>query len=386
MEILKVTSETEYLAIHYSCSEDVRPMIDQIQWTKDEIPLRLNSTKYNGGGVKDKYLKILSPAREDGGEYVYTIFNAWGSVRESITLGVPTAQLPQCLKIPFGSPVSIEPVIQSCPPVMKVVWEMSKDQNPENFKALDVTCSRYFGSTLDPQNPIFVIPKVSNADRMYYRIQVLNGIGNSWSNATLLKIHGDIPSVFINHETNFSERRVSLLCEIVLTKNSPGVETILWIKDKKPLDISGCGLKYSGGTVSDPTLTINAVNSNDSGEYQCNVSNAVGNMSSSPIYLGVPSIEIHSPGLEHDEEGEKLIFTCTVRSIPEATIVEWGIQQSPEDVFRKIDVHDPMYIGSTVSMPYPVLMVHKYYQTSSQIYLIKVTNYIGETTEVIQDS
>jgi hypothetical protein len=64
------------------------------------------------------------------------------------------------------------------------------------------------------------------------------------------------------------------------------VSDVLWSKDDEKIEISGSGGKYKGGSITDPSLTIAAVNPNDGGTYQCCVSNSVGKMKSEAILLG----------------------------------------------------------------------------------------------------
>ncbi|XP_062592256.1 uncharacterized protein LOC134253689 [Saccostrea cucullata] len=101
------------------------------------------------------------------------------------------------------------------------------------------------------------------------------------------------------------------------------------------------------------------------------------------IYLDKPIVQIGSP--ERDDKSDVIIYHATIESIPEALKAEWRVQQIPEDDFKPINVHDSSYRGSTVSLPYPVLTVHGYSQKHGQRFEIRVTNFIGETREVIYD-
>lgn len=96
----------------------------------------------------------------------------------------------------------------------------------------------------------------------------------------------DPPSLTIHQKTNIAEENVQLVCEVSLPENSPNVTAIIWTKDTHRIDISGSGGKYSGGNLSEPSLTINSVHAKDAGEYQCSAINAAGKMCSEIIQLG----------------------------------------------------------------------------------------------------
>ncbi|XP_062612407.1 hemicentin-2-like [Saccostrea cucullata] len=384
LEIFQATSGMDDVTILYHCDiEKTSPVIEKIEWIKDGEPLSMKANKYKGGGVTDRYLKILSPSAIDSGEYKCRVFNAVGKRMKRIVLATPSVAICKELTVPLGGQVTITPEIQSCPSPEKAIWQKSKTQTPEEFLTIDIDDARYSGSSLDPEKPILVISKASNADNLYYRLEITNGIGKSTSNAVLLKLVGDVPSVFANLETNIADRSVTFHCKISLSINYPEVTEIIWIKDREYIDTSTSGGKFAGGSIADPSLVVHSVNSKDTGEYQCRVSNAVGSMLSKPIHLGKPMVQIGRP--ERDEKNDILVCKAAITSIPEATKAEWRIQQSKEDDFQPIDVHDANYRGSTVSLPHPVLIVRGYSNKQGQRFQISVSNFVGETREVILD-
>ncbi|XP_062572223.1 uncharacterized protein LOC134234179 [Saccostrea cucullata] len=384
LEIINVSSEIDCVKILYSSRvENIFPESDKIEWTKDGEPLTTNTKKYKGGGITDDYLKILSPSENDSGEYTCRVFNDAGSNVKRIVLAAPSVEIGKDLKVPLGGQIKIEPVIKSCPSQEKVSWQKSKSQDPDNFMNIDINDSRYFESSVDPENPVLVIKKTSYSDILYYRLEVTNRIGKSTSNAVRLKLVIDPSSVFTNLETNIANQCVTIVCKFSLSNNSPEVTNIIWTKDKECIDILGSQGKYAGGSIVDPSLVIHRVNSNDVGEYQCYVLNAVGSMASNPIHLGNPIVQ--NGNYEKDEETDKITCTVVVESIPDALTAEWRVQQTPEEDFQPIDVHDSTYRGSTVSLPQPVLIVHEYSKKQGQQFQISVSNFIGETKEVIID-
>ncbi|XP_062602960.1 uncharacterized protein LOC134264710 [Saccostrea cucullata] len=170
----------------------------KIEWSKDGKRFMTKFKKYIGGNVTDRYLKILSPSENDRGKYMCEVSNAVGSVSKAVCLDAPfvkigkdlTVENCQILTASFGDQVTIVATVKSCPSPIKAIWQKSRDQNPDNFMTVDIDDARYFGSTFDPEKPILVITKASDVDKVYYRLEVTNGIGKSISNTVLLKLVG----------------------------------------------------------------------------------------------------------------------------------------------------------------------------------------------------
>lgn len=63
------------------------PFVYEINWTKDGDTLNNRSKNYNGGGLKDGYLTIISPTTEDRGTYKCMVKNAVGTEHQEVTIG-----------------------------------------------------------------------------------------------------------------------------------------------------------------------------------------------------------------------------------------------------------------------------------------------------------
>ena len=85
---------------------------------------------------------------------------------------------------------------------------------------------------------------------------------------------------------------VTITCTVVAT---PSATTIVWRRNinnqATTLDIT-IG-RYSGGTISNPSLTINSVVQEDQGQYTCQAINSVGTGSSNQVYLTVTGGKIY---------------------------------------------------------------------------------------------
>lgn len=60
----------------------------QIQWTKDDVELNLESDRYSFGSLDDIFLKIKSPTEKDIGRYICTVTDDTGSTQQYVTLGI----------------------------------------------------------------------------------------------------------------------------------------------------------------------------------------------------------------------------------------------------------------------------------------------------------
>ncbi|XP_062578446.1 uncharacterized protein LOC134240371, partial [Saccostrea cucullata] len=269
LEINRAMSWKDSITIFYNCNaEKVVPSLKKIEWSKNGKCFRTKLNKYRGGGVTDTYLKILSSSENDSGEYKCEVSNAVGSVSKVIFLDAPfvkigkdlTVENCQILTATFGDQVTISAIVKSCPSPIKAIWQKSKDQTPDNFMTVDIDHARYFGSSLEPAKPILVITKASDADKVYYRLEVTNGIGKSISNNVLLKLVGDLPSVSTHSKTDFLNQSVIFSCDIFLSDYSTYVTDVVWTKDEEKIDIASSGGKYDGGNLANPLLVINKGN------------------------------------------------------------------------------------------------------------------------------
>ncbi|XP_056000008.1 uncharacterized protein LOC130048042 [Ostrea edulis] len=389
LEIEKAISEDDRITIHYNVSvDDQSPAVHSILWTKDGTRLDTNADKYSGGQFIDRHFTIHSPTSTDIGQYSCEVFNAVGSVTKSIDLNIPSVSIVGNLQVTVGNAVTIKGIIQSCPTRVSAIWQKNGKLDLEDFENLDIDDSKYLGSKNDPEHPILVIPKTTHEDEIYYRLVVSNGMGQGSSNAICLELIGDVPSLYVHHETNVLEKSVTLVCKMALPINSPEVSDVFWTKDDIKIDILGREGKYSGGSIVDPSLTIKTVNSNDKGRYQCCVSNLMGKMRSEKIHLGLPTIEFDNPDL--DELHERVTYNAAIKSIPVALRAEWKVRQEPSGDLQALDTHNPLHRGSTVALPRPRLVVNRYTTEQLQSFQLEVFNFIGssrrDTYDKIMDS
>jgi hypothetical protein len=87
-----------------------------------------------------------------------------------------------------GSESRIYSKITACPLPEGVSWQKSSDE--VKFETIDVKKPKYFGSSLDPNNPVLFFTKATFDDKLYYRLLVWNKIGQCVSNTVHLNVTG----------------------------------------------------------------------------------------------------------------------------------------------------------------------------------------------------
>jgi PKD repeat protein len=86
---------------------------------------------------------------------------------------------------------------------------------------------------------------------------------------------------------------ITLVCSII--SSNPTATSVIWEKDinGSPTNVRNfMSSRISGGTVSQPSLTITSLTGSDTGRYYCSAENSVGTGSRSATDLSVQSKEI----------------------------------------------------------------------------------------------
>lgn len=73
---------------------------------------------------------------------------------------------------------------------------------------------------------------------------------------------------------------VTIHCIASVSQGSPALTAVYWLLNGQNMDISN-SVRYSGGIVNNPSLSIHNIASTDAGEYRCGATNLVGSSTSS---------------------------------------------------------------------------------------------------------
>lgn len=95
----------------------------------------------------------------------------------------------------FGSCTSILSEVVSCPAPDGAHWQKSIDGR--TFHCIDISETKYHGSSLNPESPSLEINPISFDDKQYYRLCVWNKIGEHASNTVFLNVIGSMYHLLI---------------------------------------------------------------------------------------------------------------------------------------------------------------------------------------------
>lgn len=155
-------------------------------------------------------------------------------------------------------------------------------------------------------------------------------------------------------------------------QESPFVYTIRWTKNGKPL--YNKDKKYVGGDLKNRFFTITSPTKEDTGNYSCTATNAVGK-SSQEVTFDVPRAKIST-----EQEvffGSHTFLTSEISSCPSLEGAEW--QTSIDgNTFCCVDISQPKYYGSSRNPELPSMEIPKVTFDDKLYYRLLVWNKIGE--------
>ncbi|XP_076091162.1 hemicentin-1-like isoform X2 [Mytilus galloprovincialis] len=272
---LVLTGRTTTIDCNVSSTEP----ITELTWLKDgyNIQPESDSNKYAGGSIHTPSLTIHNCDDQDKASYRCKARNIAGT-GQSAVVQLDVAEKPK-INLSFQSPVlrgktsKIDCSITSIIPLISIQWYM-------DFEKISPTSCLFSGGTLE--EPSLTLVKLSDNHEGKYRCEVSNEAGTLPSEDVVIKI-ADLPVISLSSKKYTVEAAgfVTLRCQI---KGNPTPKRVEWYKvvDEKKIPISK-SLKYSGGTVKVPSLTIGNVVSNDAGLYVMYAQNDFGDSWSEKI-------------------------------------------------------------------------------------------------------
>ncbi|KAK6963489.1 hemicentin-1, partial [Biomphalaria glabrata] len=271
--------------ISLTCSVSANPNISSFYWSKvgsGLIDPSSNTNKYIGGTVANPTLTITGTQTQDSGNYTCTAGNTIGNTTSSfvsllVTL-LPVITPPNSTNVPGqeNTTVTLDCQVAPLDSLSDLYWT-------KNGVKLNTTgSSKYSGGTKSIPN--LTINSMTDSDVGRYECVATNNFGTTEGpNITVSVQYKPRLNVSTGSITSPVGSTVSLTCTV---SSNPSLSSFYWTKiGSGLLDPSSNTSKYSGGTISNTTLTISGIQVQDSGNYTCSAGNTIGNTTSSFVSL-----------------------------------------------------------------------------------------------------
>ncbi|CAG2239104.1 HMCN [Mytilus edulis] len=283
----------------------------------------MSSARYTGSSVSTPSLTITNLNSNDTGNYICLAANSVGtgqSLQGQLTVigNLPVVTVGQSTYTTnIGNTITLACVVSANPAHTAVYWTQHSS-NGNTVTLNPASSTKYSGSTI--QSPSLTINNVDFSDEGNYICHATNAVGTGQSSQTFLDVTGNIPTVTASIIGSAKVANpVTITCTIIAT---PAATRIVWQRfvNNAATTIDTSSIRYSGGTTSIPSLTINIVQADDQGLYFCQALNTVGTGTSNNVYLtvtgdGATSIAIR-PSPITVNEGQTITATCTAQGSP----------------------------------------------------------------------
>ncbi|CAC5398269.1 unnamed protein product [Mytilus coruscus] len=237
--------------------------------------------------------------------------------------------------------------------------------------------SKYSGSTTT--SPSLTVLNAVIADQGYYTCNAQSSVGTGTSSQTFLGVSGSTPSVSLTRTSftgNYGDT-ITLGCTV---SANPAANSVYWQKvsgsTTSTVDMSNS--RYTGSSVSTPSLTINNLNSNDAGNYMCLAANSVGTGQSiqGPLTVigDVPVVTIRQSTYSTNI-WNTITLACVVSANPAHTAVYWTRQINNGNTETLNPASFSKYSGSAVQSP--SLTINNVDISDEGKYICHATNVVG---------
>ncbi|XP_060068235.1 hemicentin-1-like [Ylistrum balloti] len=366
------------------CTVSATPAATTVSWRRliggVSTAINVGGNKYSGVSLSDPSLTISNSQSSDEGFYICQATNVVGTGESSTTYltvsgSIPVVTIPQnTYNVLTGGSVVIDCAISAIPTHTSVTWNRVSSGGVTSVIQIDGV--NYSGGTVN--SPSLSVNNADNSDIGFYVCTATNSIGTGTSNQAYLSVTGAPPTATVA-QTSYSivtGASITLQCSVFGT---PAVTSVSWTRtytNGVSSTISVAGQKYSGSTVSNPSLTIFNADSNDQASYICTATNSLGSGQSQAVSLSVtgnpPTVTV-SQTQYTVITGASVTLQCSVTAIPAATNVFW--ERTVNGVTSQLAIDQVQYGGSSINSP--SLIVYNANSADSGVYVCKATNSVG---------
>ncbi|XP_060078232.1 hemicentin-1-like, partial [Ylistrum balloti] len=364
------------------CSVFAVPAASTVQWERTingvTSSININGVDYGGSSVSTPSLEIYSVATSDSGSYRCKATNAVGTgqsvlITLSVTGAIPTVTIGQSsYSVTTGATATLSCTISGIPASTAVTWQKTRNSVTST---ITIDGGKYDGGSIT--TPSLIINNADSNDDGSYVCQATNSVGTGSSSSTTLTVTGSVPSVTVG-QSQYTVTRgssVTLQCTVSAT---PTATSVTWkrISNAATTVISVDGTKYSGSSVTTPSLTINSAASVDAATYICTATNVVGEGESTQTILSVtgdvPTVTVGAASYSV-VTGSSITLACTVVATPSASAIYW--QRIISGTTTTMNIDEVNYFGGSLSTP--ALTIQEASSSDEGYYICSASNSVG---------
>ncbi|KAK7886851.1 hypothetical protein WMY93_026472 [Mugilogobius chulae] len=201
-------------------------------------------------------------------------------------------------------------------PFIAILWTVGTENIITSSAGGSVTSPEYEGRiTLFISTGSLELRNVALSDTGEYSVVVFPAAGAAMRGLTTLNVYDPVSNVTV---TVSSSDLVEFNSSVTLSCSADGANltTFLWFNGSSEVTASDRVHLTDGGA----TLTIDTVWCYDQGPFTCEVSNAISNSISDPVYIyyGPDDVIVRTSPSDYCEEGSNVLMSCSADSRPAA--------------------------------------------------------------------
>ncbi|XP_010793050.1 titin-like, partial [Notothenia coriiceps] len=274
----------------FECETEDAPNVS-FKWFKDGQPIKEGDKYRIISRFRTSSLELLSPNREDSGQYSCKATNQHGSDECSASLKVTERKVPpnftkrpsESMMDSVGKTVKMEARVSGSQP-LSITWY--KDNN-------QIYGSDKYAMSLENNVAVLSVRDSSSSDGGVYSCEASNEAGKASCRVTLnITETGQAPKFDVPLEpvTVNEGEKLSLKCHVT---GSPPLN-IQWMKDRRELKSSGnTRITFVGGSAC---LEVSPASKSEAGDYLCKASNTTGsNFCKSKVTVRDSGVKVSPP-------------------------------------------------------------------------------------------